>query len=107
MEFLHPRYSGQKGNGLLLKDDVLVKLAKDGDPEAFGKLVERHFGLVFTIALARLRNREAAEDLSQEIFLQLYLRIGSLRDARQFPNWAAQATRNLATDWVRRNQTQS
>jgi len=92
---------------LLLNDAELTVRAKAGDLQAFEQLVERHFGLVWTIALARLRNRETAEDLTQEVFLQLYLRIGSLRQGARFAPWAAQAARNLATDWERRAQTRS
>lgn len=88
-------------------DEQLVHQAQAGNTDAFGALIQRHFGLVFTVALARLANREAAEDLAQEVFLQLFLRIQTLRSGAQFPNWAARATRNLATDWHRRSQTRS
>lgn len=88
-------------------DATLVRRAQGGDAAAFGCLIERHFRMVFTVAYARLGNREAAEDLSQEVFLQLFLRIQMLRDGALFPNWAARAARNLATDWGRRNQTRS
>lgn len=100
-------YSELKDIENILNDENLVRQAQQGDREAFGCLVERHFGLVFTVALARLGDREAAEDLSQEVFLRLFLGIRTLRDRQRFPNWAARVTRNLATDWVRRQQTRS
>lgn len=88
-------------------DAVLVGRAREGERRAFDQLVERHYGTVFVIACSRLKDRDAAEDLAQEVFLRLFLQLGALRDANQFGAWAARVARNLAIDWSRRGRRAS
>ena len=87
--------------------DPRVARAQAGDTAAFESLLSEHFGLVYTIAYARLRHREAAEDLAQEVFLRAWLNIRSLRDGAGFGPWIGRMTRNLAIDWQRRGERHS
>ncbi len=90
-------------------DIDLVRAAQGGDDKAYTQLVDRHFGLVYSIAYARMSNREAAEDLAQEVFLQVFLHVKQLDTRRKvnFPAWVARITRNLAFHWQRKNQRRS
>jgi RNA polymerase sigma-70 factor (ECF subfamily) len=90
-----------------LSDGRLVRLAKAGDTGAFEKLIERHAGLVFMIARARLGDAEIAEDLVQEVFLRVHLHLHQLGDPDRLAPWLASLTRNLAIDWKRRGQRRS
>src|SRR5438105_3328667 len=90
-----------------IADETLIRSVLDGNVAQFDLLVERYFGLVFAIAFARLSNREAAEDLTQETFLRIYLNLPQLRNPQIFGGWVARVARNLATDWQRRGQTMS
>ena len=90
-----------------MDDANLVKHALAGDRSAFDCLVERHFGLAYAIGLARLGDRESAEDLAQEVFLRAFVHLGDLRDPRLFGCWVGRAARNLALDWERKNQNRS
>lgn len=89
------------------KDETLLAEARAGNTRAFEKLVTRHFGMSYAIALAYLRNRESAEDLAQEVLLRAYLFLPQFRQDTLFPNWIARTTRNLAIDWQRRRQHSS
>jgi hypothetical protein len=60
-------------------DEELVHRARDGDPTAFDEIVERHKGAVFRAALAALRNREDAEDVTQETFITAFRKLDSFR----------------------------
>ncbi len=93
--------------GSTRSDGALVRLAKAGDAPAFDQLIERHAGLVYTIARARLRDPETAEDLMQEVFLRVHLHLHRLDDPDRIAPWIAALTRNLATDWLRRGQRRS
>ncbi|MBN1477116.1 sigma-70 family RNA polymerase sigma factor, partial [Candidatus Sumerlaeota bacterium] len=88
-------------------DAALVKAVRGGDGGAMDALVERHFRVVFMIAVSRLGNREAAEDLSQEVFLRALLALEKLRDPERFAAWLCQITRNLAQTWRTRGQSAS
>jgi RNA polymerase sigma-70 factor (ECF subfamily) len=78
-----------------------------GSAGAFDTLVDRYFGMVFVLALARLGNRASAEDLAQEVFLRAFLNLRKLKEPRLFGAWLTQMTRHLAIDWLRSGQTAS
>jgi RNA polymerase sigma factor (sigma-70 family) len=88
-------------------DVQLLREALAGEMRSLGALVERHFGLVYTVALARLRDPEIAEDLAQEVMLRACLHLERLGPQGNFPAWVARIARNLATDWQRRGQRAS
>lgn len=84
------------------KDDL--ELAREGDREAFWRLVGPHRGLIFATALGMLKDPEAAEDLLHETLLTAARSIGTLRDLPCLPAWLHTMTRNLALDSIRRQQ---
>lgn len=79
----------------------LVESARAGISEAFTELVHRCIGRVHAIALARLWDRDAAEDVAQEVFLRALLNLDHLKEPRHFVTWLVCITRNLAADWKR------
>src|SRR5688500_18848923 len=89
------------------KDAELVTSAQSGDVSAFERLVNRYHGLVYALSYARLQDREAAEDLLQEVFLRVFLNIKDLHQPQYYSAWLTRVTRNLAMDWVRRGQRRS
>jgi RNA polymerase sigma-70 factor (ECF subfamily) len=68
-------------------DADLVARARQGDPVAFGELVERHRSAVYRAALAALRSPADAEDAAQDAFLLAYRRLDSFRGAASFKTW--------------------
>jgi RNA polymerase sigma-70 factor (ECF subfamily) len=86
-----------------LSDESLVRRVLAGETRAFDPLVERHLGMVFAIACARLGDRDRAEDLTQEVFLRAFLALDSLHEPRLFAAWLSRIARNLASHWLRRD----
>jgi len=80
----------------------LVTEAQQGNQDAFSQLIEAHYDSAFAIAMARLRDKDVAEDLVQEVFLRVFFNISKLRDRNRFGAWVGRLTRNLAIDWQRR-----
>lgn len=89
-----------------LSDEELVGRLRSGRPEAFNLFVDRYFGMVFSVARARLRDREEAEDLAQEVFLRVFLHLDKLQDPRLLAAWLTRIARNLAIDWAKKKQRQ-
>jgi len=83
------------------EDAPLVRAARAGDREAFGRLYERHARTVHGILLARAPRAEV-DDLVHEVFLQAMRRLASLRDLSAFGPWLAAIARNRARDHFRR-----
>ena len=65
-------------------DYVLAQQAAKGDMPAFEKLYERHNRRVYSLCLRMTQNVSEAEDLAQEVFIQLFRKIGSFRGDSAF-----------------------
>jgi RNA polymerase sigma-70 factor (ECF subfamily) len=92
-----------------VSDVDLVTRARQGDPAAFGELVERHRLAVYRAALAALRSPADAEDAAQDAFLLAYRRLDSFRGDASFKTWllsiawhqAINRRRSLTSVWRR------
>jgi RNA polymerase sigma-70 factor (ECF subfamily) len=82
--------------------DETLDLARRGDALAFGALVRRHESMVFSIALHVLRSRSAAEDLAQEVFLQLFRHLPQIESAEHVVAWLRRVTSHRCIDELRR-----
>lgn len=69
----------------------------------FGRYVEQHQSMVFSIAYHILNDRSAAEDVAQEVFLQLYDKFESLESEDHMQYWLRRTTAHRAIDHGRRN----
>ena len=87
-----------------LEDADLVQRCRCGDQEAWRALVQRHAPLVHGVVRGAFRLQgHDAEDVFQEVFARVYLRLGSVRDAAALRAWIAQIARNASLDWLRRD----
>lgn len=76
------------------KDVELTKMATGGDMAAFEEIYKRHHRRVYSICLRMLQNTSEAEDLTQDVFIQLYRKIGSFRGDSAFTTWLHRMTVN-------------
>jgi RNA polymerase sigma factor (sigma-70 family) len=85
-------------------DAELIARCRAGDQTAWEALVRRHSGLVAAIVRGGFRLSAAdAEDVFQEVFTRLYVRLGSIREGDAVRGWIAQVARNAALDQIRRS----
>ena len=82
-------------------DEELAK-ARSGERAALGVLVQAHQRAVFSLALRMLGTRDLAEDLTQEVFMQLNGNLRSIDSNRHLRFWLRQVTSNRAIDQLRR-----
>ena len=59
-----------------LNDNELISKVLNGDQQAYAGLVNRYQNYVFTLALRFTKNREDAEEVSQDIFVKAYRALG-------------------------------
>ncbi len=76
------------------KDLDLTKVAAQGDMAAFEEIYNRHHRRVYSICLRMLQRPTEAEDLTQDVFIQLYRKIGSFRGDSAFTTWLHRMTVN-------------
>jgi RNA polymerase sigma-70 factor (ECF subfamily) len=82
-------------------DDSLARCAR-GDRSAFGEIVREHQSMVYSLALHFLRNPSMAEDLAQEVFLELYRNLDSIKSSAHLRFWLRKVTCHRSIDHVRR-----
>ena len=75
-------------------DFALTKAASTGDMAAFEEIYQRHHRRVYSICLRMLQNTSEAEDLTQDVFIQLYRKVGSFRGDSAFTTWLHRLTVN-------------
>ncbi len=75
-------------------DFELTQMAAGGDMVAFEEVYQRHHRRVYSICLRMLQNAYEAEDLTQDVFIQLYRKIGSFRGDSAFTTWLHRMTVN-------------
>lgn len=75
-------------------DFELTQAAAAGDMAAFETLYERHHRRVYSLCLRMLANPTEAEDLTQEVFVQLFRKLGSFRGESLFTTWLHRLTVN-------------
>jgi RNA polymerase sigma-70 factor (ECF subfamily) len=78
----------------LSSDVLLARAAASGEMPAFEELYNRHHRRVYSLCLRMLQNTAEAEDLTQEVFIQLYRKIGSFRGDSAFTTWLHRLTVN-------------
>jgi len=83
-------------------DHDLIGRARDGDREAFGRLVEKHYDFVYRVAWRWAGNRADAEDIAQDVCVRLGRAIRSYRGGGAFTTWLYAMTLNAARDLRRR-----
>jgi RNA polymerase sigma-70 factor (ECF subfamily) len=79
-----------------------VRLAQDGDGEAFGKLYDRYVDMVFRFIYFRVNDRALAEDFTSETFLRALRRISSISyQGRDIGAWFITIARNIVLDHLK------
>src|SRR5260370_42497176 len=77
-------------------DFELVEASIAGDMSAFDELIRRHDGKVFRAAQCIMKNREDAEDVMQEAFLNAFRKLHQFQKKSKFSTWLVRITVNQA-----------
>jgi RNA polymerase sigma-70 factor, ECF subfamily len=87
---------------------MLVSAIRSGDEQAMAELYERYSSIVYSVALRVLGDTGAAEDILQEVFIQLW-RSPDVFDATRgsLPGWLAVIARNRAIDSLRKRRPEA
>ena len=88
-------------------DLELCRLAADGDLAAFEVIYERYNRRTYSLCLRMLGNQTEAEDLTQDVFVQLYKKIGSFRGDSAFSTWLHRMTVNQVLMHFRKRSVKS
>ena len=84
-------------------EEALVRMASNGDLDAFNQLVLRYQNMAYNHAYALLGNTDSAEDATQESFIKAFQAVNSFRGG-SFRGWLLRIVTNSAYDIMRRSQ---
>lgn len=85
-------------------EQELIRLARGGNSDAFGRLVARYQQKVYNITYRLTGNRQEAEDVAQESFVKAYQALGSFDPQRPFAPWLYRIATNTALNWIKRRR---
>lgn len=99
----------EKEHELTLDEAALIRRCVNGDDTAFDQIVGRYQDMVYNLALRLLGKRDEALDLSQEVFFQIYRKLGSFRQDSSLRTWVYRIVINRAKNrkrWWRRREAE-
>src|SRR4030095_13860841 len=89
---------------LALDERILVEQLKQGDEAAFKQIVESWQNMVYNTALGILQNAEDAEDVAQEVFVQVFESIKSFKAESKLSTWLYRITVSKSLDHLRKKK---
>jgi RNA polymerase sigma-70 factor (ECF subfamily) len=87
-----------------LSDEDLMAEAAEGNERAFTELVNRYKSRVVNLVSRLLNDREASDDICQEVFVRVFLHRKNYRRGAKFSTWLFTIAANLAKNEIRRRR---
>lgn len=87
-------------------DDHLVRLAKQGDVDAFTELVRRFQEKIYHTILTLTRNQQDAYDLAQETFMHAYKSLRNFKQRSTFYTWIYRIAVNLTLNFLKKRKSE-
>ena len=85
-------------------DELLLRRAQRGDPEAFEELIGPLEQLVWRVCWHYTGSREAAEDCGQEAMIRIWRSLENYRGDCALESWVYRIAANCCMDWLRKKK---
>ena len=82
----------------------LIKAVQAGDKKAYQKLYHTYIGRVYGLCLRLTSDKALAEDAAQEVFIQLWRKIGNYNGDSKFSTWLHTVTSNITISYLRKQK---
>jgi len=86
-------------------DSTLAAAALKGDREAFRRLVERHYAMIYRVAYRYVGSAADAEDIAQDVCVALATRLSKFGGRSRFSTWLVSIVINRCRDFLRRRRS--
>ncbi len=90
-----------------LNDSEIISKVINGDQQAYALLVERYQNYVFTLSLRFTKNREDAEEVSQDIFIKAYRALADFKGSSKFSTWLYTIVNNTCITFLRKKKLET
>ena len=92
----------------MVEDNVqLIRRILAGDDEAFSILMRRHQNGVHALIWRKIEDFHIAEEITQDTFIQVYKKLGTLEDPNRFEGWLYVIANRRCINWIRRNKAKT
>ncbi|WP_299436806.1 RNA polymerase sigma factor [uncultured Aquimarina sp.] len=88
-----------------MNEQKFILLLREGQQKAFGKLLNDYEQKVFSTCISFVPNKEDAEDLTQEVFVEIYNSIHKFRGKSKLSTWIYRISVNKSLEFIRKNNT--
>ncbi|MFS4457493.1 RNA polymerase sigma factor [Maribacter sp. 2304DJ31-5] len=85
-------------------EDLVEKIVGDKDPMLFGVIYDRYAKMVYNKCYGFAKSQKEAEDLTQDVFLMLFVKLGSFKGKSKFSTWLYSFTYNFCVNYVNRDK---
>tara|TARA_R110001599_G_scaffold58396_4_gene160999 strand:+ start:25477 stop:26061 length:585 start_codon:yes stop_codon:yes gene_type:complete len=89
-----------------LTDENYIEKILKGDSNTFAFLIDKYKDMVFTLAIKMVKNREVAEEVSQDAFLKAYKYLPKFKGDSKFSTWLYKIAYNTSLDAIKKNSNQ-
>jgi RNA polymerase sigma factor (sigma-70 family) len=86
------------------EERATIRLAQQGDQQAFYQLYQKYYRKVYAICWRMLADKDNAEDICQEVFVQLWQKITNFRGESKFSTWLYSVTNNIVLGHLRKHK---
>ncbi len=88
----------------LAEEQITINRAQQGDQQAFYLLYQKYHRKVYAICWRMLADKDSAEDVCQEVFVQLWQKITNFRGESKFSTWLHSVTTNIVLGHLRKHK---
>lgn len=88
----------------LTDEDLVSKIVFKNDTMLFGVLYDRYAKMVYNKCYGFASSQAEAEDLTQDVFLMLFIKLASFKGKSKFSTWLYSFTYNFCVNYVNRNK---
>ncbi len=86
------------------QDQLYIQRVINGENHVFSLLVDKYKHMVFTLALRMVKNREEAEEVSQDTFIRVYNSLDKFKGESKFSTWLYRITYNKSLDCLKKQK---
>lgn len=88
----------------MVEERLLIKQVKEGNRDAFRILVANHHQMVIRICMSFLNQQEDAEDVAQEVFIEIFKSMPTFREESSLSTWLYRMAVNKSLDFIRQKK---
>ena len=104
---MNPSKGRERGEMKHLNDQELMRIVQSGDYSPASEIYDRYSGRIYNFAFRFLKNSEAAEDATQEVFVKMLKHANQFHGDAKLSTWLFSITANWCRDYLRKADNKS